>query len=318
MKTTPARVLVTANEKLNIAVLGTGIGRTGTRPQEPHSKEHAEMRRRRFIKLAAAGACAGFGPAASSQAAPEYRNKVKATAFALVGDRFHNSDYIRTALGKTFVRDVGVSIDFTDEVTLLDAENLQGYRLLIIFRDPFIWPDGYGAPGPDIVSEPPLPEYDAKSVRWPTPEQGKAVKQFVADGASVLFYHNTTYIASGNQDFRDVLGAATRSHPPIRPFKVKITNSSHPITRGVSDFVVTDEQHFMHYDKDPKYVLMRSVNEDGLTLEDLGNTCEAGWAYEYGKGRVCYLAPGHMLTALWNPEYEKLQRNAVRWLLAET
>jgi type 1 glutamine amidotransferase len=44
-------------------------------------------------------------------------------------------------------------------------------------------------------------------------------------------------------------------------------------------------------------------------------TPPAGWAYEYGDGRVCYLSPGHLISALWNPEYEKVQKNAVRGLL---
>jgi type 1 glutamine amidotransferase len=85
---------------------------------------------------------------------------------------------------------------------------------------------------------------------------------------------------------------------------------------------VTDEQHFMTYQKDPKYLLLQSVNEDGLTFTNqgtnLGATTPAGWAYDYGKGRVCYLAPGHLLTDLWNPEYEKLQKNAVKWLLRQS
>jgi type 1 glutamine amidotransferase len=126
-----------------------------------------------------------------------------------------------------------------------------------------------------------------------------------------------TYISPQNEDFRDVLGAVTLQHPPLRPFKVKIVNKEHPITRGVNDFVVTDEQHFVKYEKDTKYVLMQSVNEDGLTWKDSGTTSVAGWAYDYGKGRVCYLAPGHVITALWNPEYEKIQKNAVKWLLRE-
>src|ERR1700681_1792574 len=67
----------------------------------------------------------------------------KATAFALIGDRYHNSDYIRIGLGKTLGKDLGLSIDFRDEVGLLDAETLQGYKLLIIFRDGMTWPDGY-------------------------------------------------------------------------------------------------------------------------------------------------------------------------------
>jgi hypothetical protein len=29
------------------------------------------------------------------------------------------------------------------------------------------------------------------------------------------------------------------------------------------------------------------------------------------------MAPGHMISSLWNPEYEKLQKNAIKWLLKE-
>jgi hypothetical protein len=250
----------------------------------------------------------------------------KATAFALIGDRYHNSDYIRTALRKTLVKDAGISIDFRDEVEMLNAQELKGYKLLIILRDGMLWPSGYlqGPPGApntpavSIVSEPPLPKIEPEADYWIKPEQGKAVKGFVSSGGSVLFYHNVTYISPHNDDFRDVLGAVTLEHPPLRPFKVKIVNRDHPITRGVNDFVVTDEQHYMTYQKDPKYLLLQSVNEDGLTFKDLGTSSAAGWAYDYGKGRVCYLAPGHVITSLWNPEYEKLQKNAVRWLLRKT
>ena len=244
----------------------------------------------------------------------------QATAFALIGDRYHNSDYIRTALSKTLVKDLGISIDFRDEVKLLNAEQLKGYKLLIILRDGMLWPSGYedNRQGyPPIVSEPPLAAIDTQPFYWITADQGRAVKNFVSQGGAILFYHNVGYISPHNEDFRDVLGAVTQQHPPLRTFKVKVTNHDHPITRGVNDFVVTDEQHFLDYQKDKKYLLLQSVNEAGLTWKDLGTTSAAGWAYDYGKGRICYLAPGHVITSLWNPEYEKLQKNAVRWLLRE-
>jgi len=97
-----------------------------------------------------------------------------------------------------------------------------------------------------------------------------------------------------------------------------VTNLSHPITEGVKEFTVTDEQHYMKYEKDPKHLLLESENVNGLDYKGLGPKCAAGWAYEYGKGRVCYLAPGHLLHVLWNPEYVKLQKNAIRWLLRQT
>ena len=73
----------------------------------------------------------------------------------------------------------------------------------------------------------------------------------------------------------------------------------------------------MRYEKDPKFAFMKSVNEDGLTYRELGNSAMAGWAYDYGKGRVCFLAPGHTIDVLWNPEYVKIQHNAVKWLLQQ-
>lgn len=275
--------------------------------------------RRTALKSAAAPLMSA-GPAVAS-----IYGRRKVTAFALAGDRYHNLDYIRTALGKTMVRDLGVTVDFTDELSLLDTKNLADYKLLIVFRDGMIWPNGYSDDGPGqaggglrgIVSDPPLPHWEGNEVYWITAEQGRAVKEFVESGGGALFYHNTTYISPHNQDFRDVLGAVTEEHPPLRPFRVRIVNTNHPITTGVRDFVVTDEQHFVRYEKDPKHILMQSVNEDGKTWKNLGTTSVAGWAYDFGKGRVCYLAPGHLISALWNPEYVKIQQNAVKWLLRQ-
>lgn len=251
--------------------------------------------------------------------------RTKATAFGLIGDRYHNSDYIRTGLNRTIGKELGVSIDFCDETKMLTEEALNGYKLLIVLRDGMTWPEGYAdettnaawvATGkPPLIFDPPTPKSEGKPHYWITPEQGKAVKQFVQQGGSALLLHNVTYISPHNNDFRDVLGAVTEGHPPIRKFKVRVTNPNHPITRGIKDFVVTDEQHYMKYEKDAKNLLLESVNEDGLTYKDLGTKSAAGWAYDYGKGRVCYLAPGHLLTVLWNPEFIKLQQNAVRWLL---
>ncbi len=251
--------------------------------------------------------------------------KERIKAFALIGDKPHNSDYIRTGLARTLGQGLDLDIDFTDEVKQLSAQTLARYRLLIILRDGMTWPDGYPdetsnagylrAGSPPLISKPPLPQASPKPHMWMTAEQGRAVKQFIENGGGALLLHNVTHIALVNREFRDVLGAAYAGHPPVRTFKVKIRQSDHPITRGVNDFVVTDEQHYMEYDRDPKTILLESVNEDGLAWRDMGTTAPAGWALDYGKGRFCYLSPGHLLSVLWNPEYQKLQRNAVRWLL---
>jgi len=251
----------------------------------------------------------------------------KASAFALIGDRWHNPDYIRTALTKTLVKGIGLSIDFTNEVTDLSTETLDGYTLLIIFRDGMIIPEGYKEPfsiydprDTTIYSDPPLPEFDEKPQMWMTGTQGKAVREFVENGGSAFFWHNASHISLSNKDFRDVEGAIYTGHPPLIPFKVKIVNRDHPITRGVNDFIVTDDQHYVIYDKDPRHVLMKSQNfsvDYTGSHGSQGRECECCWAYEYGKGRVCFMSPGHMITTLWNPEYIKVQQNAARWLLRQ-
>jgi hypothetical protein len=256
------------------------------------------------------------------------RSAQKATAYGLIGDRYHNSDYIRTGLNRTLGGTGGISIDFCDETRMLTSETLSGYKMLIILRDGMIWPDGYpdettnaawvAGGKPKLVFDPPTPKTAAKSQYWMKPEQGKAVRQFVESGGSALFLHNTTHVGLSDPDFRHVLGAAYTGHPPIRTFKVKVKNPDHPIAKGIKDFIVTDEQHYMDYDKDPKYIFLETVNEEGLTYSKYGATAPGGWAFDYGKGRVCYMSPGHLLTVLWNPEYVKLQRNAIRWLMRQS
>ena len=253
----------------------------------------------------------------------------KATAFALIGDRWHNFHYIRTALHKTLVKELGISVDFRGEHTLLNKKNLKGYKLFILLSDGMMFPGGYTTPhamydpkNTKLISDPPFPEMDKGGHEmWITPQQGKALKDFVMKGGSALFFHNASYISGANEDFRDVEGALFTGHTQFIPHTLKTVNSDHPITQGIKDFVVTEEQHFLIYDKDPKDVFLRSVNEEGVEFSgdhgNQGNTCEAGWAYEYGKGRVCFMTPGHMISSFWNPEYVKLQKNAVKWLLRE-
>ena len=236
---------------------------------------------------------------------------------ALIGDRYHNADYIRTTLARLF-KSLDLPVDFTIDYEKLSAQLLSTYQLFLTLRDGMIWPNGYL--GPD--SYPYTGELEnagdfplSKPAAWMTEDQGRAVKEFVENGGSLYALHNSTHISLSSKSYRDVMGGAYLGHPPLRPFKVRVTNPDHPITRGVSDFIVTDEQHYMTYDKDPKHILLRSENIDGLRYENYGTTAIAGWAYDYGKGRVAYTAPGHTLHAMWHPEYVKIQQNAVRWLL---
>jgi len=271
--------------------------------------------RRSLLQGATAAAGAGiFSLAASGQRGSARR------VLALIGDRYHNSDYIRVALNKMFDGQ-GVSVDYTIDYNLLSRTLLSNYQLFLCLRDGMIWPNGYLGPDAYTSYEQGLENREdfpeAKSQTWLTEEQAGALKEFVMAGNGFYSLHNNSHVSLSSATYRDVMGGAYIGHPPLRPFKVRIVNPSHPITQGIGDFVVNDEQHYVRYDKDRKHILLEAENVDGLTYQNLGAKSIAGWAYDYGRGRVVFTSPGHTIHALWVPEYLKMQKRAVQWLLKE-
>lgn len=282
-----------------------------------------KMKRRDMLRNL--GALAASGAARDSAARAEVHAATQNTTprasrdrvLALIGDRYHNPDYIRVALTPIY-RELGLPIDFTISIDEIDAARLQNYRVFVAFGAPLNWPNGYL--GPDHY---PYASMLENSEGWPktimeggiTEQQGEMIRDFVHAGNGLYIYHQCGYISPYSKSFREVMGGIRIGHPPLRPFKVKVVNHEHPITKGVQDFMVNDEQHFLIYDLDPKHVILESENIDGLNFGSHGTSAVGGWAYEYGKGRVVYTAVGHTIYALWQKEYVKIQKNAVRWLM---
>jgi type 1 glutamine amidotransferase len=268
-----------------------------------------------------AGMLAGAGMLGLGTGAPlQSQGSGKRRALALIGDRYHNPDYIRVSLDKVF-KDLNIPIDYTIQYDQISASLLRDYQLLLILRDGMIWPDGYL--GPDAYAayeanlETPKTFPDPRPVTWITEEQGAAIKEFVSAGNGFYAFHNCSHISLSSKNYREVMGGAYISHPPLRPFQVRASANKHPITDGMSPFIVNDEQHYVTYDKDPKYIIMEAENIDGLKFEDLGTKSISGWAYDFGKGRVVFTAVGHTIHAMWNPQYLEIQKRSVRWLLKE-
>lgn len=237
--------------------------------------------------------------------------------FAVIGDRYHNADYIRVHLDRLF-REMGIAYDYTIDHREIRLERLRQYPVFLFFRDGLHFPGGYV--GPDaypfatrLMDDPP----DSKSETWVTEDMGRAVKEYVEGGGSLYSVHNNPNVANYSDTFRSVVKGIYQGHPTVRPFKVEVVRHDHPITEGVTDWVTTDEQHYPAFDGEEATILLRSVNLDGLTFDGRGTSNVAGWAHELGRGRVVHSAPGHNLDALWKPSYLRFQKNAIRWLLRE-
>lgn len=86
---------------------------------------------------------------------------------------------------------------------------------------------------------------------------------------------------------------------------VHIANTSHPITRGMSDFQIHDEGY--------KYCGFEKNNKVLLTTEHPDCDKTICWVRQYGRARVCGLMLGHDSAAYVNPNLRRLVTQAIRW-----
>ncbi len=212
-------------------------------------------------------------------------------ALVLYADQPHEPGYISENLPRIFEA-TGVTAHLTVDVRTLSAENLAKVDLLVILRDGLQRPQP-GAEGQYV---------------WMTQQQQDAIVRFVNAGGALLNLHNSMGLYPPSGGYLELVGGRYVGHGPLERFRVEVVDPNHPITRGVSNFSIADEQHTPPYDKDKVHLLLQS-RSDG------GTVAAAGWAYEPGKGRLCHLANGHTREALQHPMYQQLLRNAVRWCL---
>jgi type 1 glutamine amidotransferase len=230
-------------------------------------------------------------PAAPFNGRPPERADPQPHALVLIGDRPHEPGHIEAGLRPVFEA-TGVVPHFAVDVRALSAENLSRVQLLVILRD--------GLQRPQTG---PKSDYT-----WMTPEQERAVVAFVEGGGAHLNLHNAMGLYPADGPYLKLIGGKYTGHGPLERFRVQVVDPDHPITRGVEDFSVADEQHAPLYSPEKVHLLLRSRS-------DVGKTAAAGWAYEPGRGRLCHLACGHTRESLLHPMYQRLLRNAVAWCL---
>ncbi|MFZ0592657.1 MAG: hypothetical protein WAM39_19520, partial [Bryobacteraceae bacterium] len=109
-----------------------------------------DFSRRVLFRKARTTAGAGFAGLLSatsshSQSSAKTAQSGRARVLALIGDRYHNADYIRVSLDKVFKK-AGVAVDYTIQYDQPLRNLLKNYQLFVCLRDGMIWPDGYLGP----------------------------------------------------------------------------------------------------------------------------------------------------------------------------
>src|ERR1051325_1803919 len=176
-----------------------------------------------------------------------YASAKRPRALVLIGDRYHSPMYIRDGLAPALVHE-NIPATFIENVAELNATSLREHQILIILRDGMNWPNGH----------------DKEPVKWMTDAQQQAIWDFVNNGGGFLALHNSQGIYPPNGLYYKLFGGDYGGHPKPYVFTVRIENKNHPITAGVEDFEIFDEQHTVKYYLDREHLLLRTIARDNL------------------------------------------------------
>jgi type 1 glutamine amidotransferase len=138
---------------------------------------------------------------------------------------------------------------------------------------------------------------------------------FVRDGKGLVSFHFSVRAFEEWPEYRNLIGRIWVSpgksgHGPRGPFQVKIADTDHPITRGVTDFEADDELYARQVGDAPIHVLISADSDWSKQTEPLA------WTLAYGKGRVFNILLGHDARACRNPAFGKLLVQGTQWVAA--
>jgi uncharacterized protein len=200
---------------------------------------------------------------------------------------------------------------------------------------------------------------------FPDEEQNRLLREWLEGGGRWLALHGTSggraAPVDGNRRMRkmvkmahhETLGAFFLNHPPVRKFRVDVTDRSHALTNNLpASFEVADELYLIELQQpsethvllttelpaDPSPAGFGFVYDRDTALMPDGKTRVLGYAREFGKGAIAYFALGHChapdnnvqpfvdtsvaaegitpktFRGSWeSKEFEQLLRNGIEW-----
>ena len=142
----------------------------------------------------------------------------------------------------------------------------------------------------------------------------KAIVDFVNKGGGFVLFHSASAAHYDWPEYQQMVGATwgkNTHHGQIAPFEVKIQNTKHPVTKGMRNFVITDEL-WVEMDQQPGIEVLCSAfapsSNKGRDQDEPVLICR-----KQGKGRCFYLVLGHDVAAMQNLGWKTLMQRGTEW-----
>ena len=128
------------------------------------------------------------------------------------------------------------------------------------------------------------------------------IESFVSHGGGLLGVHSATASFKQSRGWFNLIGGRFLSHEMVIPFTSTSTGSE---IFSPESFTVKDELYIHE---------IRPSISVRFSTEIKGKAVPVVWTQNYGKGRVCYIEPGHVAASLEVPEVVKVIKEGLTWV----
>lgn len=210
----------------------------------------------------------------------------KSLKILFLGDKGHHRPQDRAAQLIPVLRSRGISIEYTENLSVLSDETLKQYDGLVIYAN----------------------------ITEIKPEQEKALLDFVRGGKGFIPLHCASYCFLNSPAYIALVGAQFQRHGG-QEFITKIAEPDHPIMKNFDGFRSWDET-YIHHRHNAEGRLILEYREQGEQAEGAKQEPWT-WVRQEGKGRVFYTAWGHDERTWSQPGFQTLVERGIRWACGE-
>lgn len=134
-------------------------------------------------------------------------------------------------------------------------------------------------------------------------------------GKGLVFLHHSLASYQQWDEYKTIIGGkyheeqnspASSTYQHDINFKVKISDTTHPVTKGIKDFEILDEVY-------GNTEILPEVTPL-LTTDHPQSSKIIGWTHQMGNSRIVYIELGHDKNAYFNPSFQKLVKQAIAFV----
>ena len=216
-----------------------------------------------------------------SEAPVEEKHPPRINCVLICGGVWHDMDFARLELLKLLAEDERVRTRVFEDYEHIAA--IEAADIIITYTCDVT---------PSLKAQEALRRWLTKGGRWYALLGTNSVLRLLSEGPNAGLWDAPRWAPL----MMDMLGSQFLSHPPIAPYRVRVTQPDHPLVAGVEPFDTTDELYHLETHGELDVLLDTECDQDGtgfVEAADAKGTQPVFYIKRHGEGAVLYLTLGH-------------------------